>query len=63
MRLVKPGRVDPGFGRDLNQVHNGRLLADYSAEPPLLDDATWAVQKAEAFVVAMRILVTDSPPL
>ena len=63
MQLVKTGRVDPGLGRDLNQVQDMRLLADYSAEPPVLDDATWAVQQAEAFVIAMRMLVTDVPPV
>lgn len=53
-KLVLGGQVDADHGRALNKVEDIRLLADYDAEPPGFDDATWAVEQAEAFVSAIR---------
>lgn len=56
-KLVLGGLLDAGFGRAFNKVQDMRLLADYSAEPPPLDDAQSAVEQAEAFVAAVRGLI------
>ncbi len=53
-RLVLGGQMDAAFGRAFNRVHDIRLLADYSAEPPPTDQAAWAVEQAEGFVAAVR---------
>ncbi len=53
-KLVLGGHVDASLGRTLNRVGDIRLLADYDAEPPGIDDATWVVEQAEAFVMALR---------
>lgn len=53
-RLVLTGLVDASFGRAFNKVQDIRLLADYSAEPPPIDQAKWAVEQAVAFVALMR---------
>ena len=52
--LVTSGKVEAELGRSINQVQRLRQIADYVGDPPSLDDATWAVAQAEAFVVAMR---------
>jgi uncharacterized protein (UPF0332 family) len=52
--LVLSGLIGPAHGRALNKVHDMRMLADYSAEPPPLDEARVAVEQAEAFVAAIR---------
>jgi len=52
--VVQGGHVDVALGRAFNKVQDTRQLADYSAEPPALADAAWAVEQAEAFVAAMR---------
>lgn len=54
LQLVQTGKIDPALGRSINRVQEIRLVADYSADPPPLDDATSAVEKAERFVAAMR---------
>jgi uncharacterized protein (UPF0332 family) len=52
--LVKTGYIDAAFGRALNRVHEMRLLADYTAEPPSQDDAAWAVAQAEILLAELR---------
>ena len=54
LQLVQTGRINPIFGRSINRVQEIRLVADYSADPPSLEDATSAVEKAEQFVAAMK---------
>ena len=56
-RLVLGGQIDAAHGRAFNKVQDMRQLADYSAEPPPLDDTQEAVDKAEAFVAAIRSLI------
>jgi uncharacterized protein (UPF0332 family) len=53
-RLVLGGQIDAAFGRAFSKAHDIRLLADYSAEPPSLDDARWSLEQAEIFVAAIR---------
>ena len=60
-KLVLSGLVEAAFGRAINKVEDMRLLADYSAEPPPLEDAKWAVEQAEAFVEAMRAKFLTHP--
>ncbi|PPQ26064.1 HEPN domain-containing protein [Rhodopila globiformis] len=55
--LVTSGQVEAALGRAINQVQRLRQIADYVGDPPSLDDATWAVAQADAFVAAMRARV------
>ena len=57
-RLVLGGQIDAPHGGAFNKAQEMRLLADYSAEPPSPDEAQGAVEKAEAFVAAVRGLIT-----
>ena len=52
--LVLTGYIDAQFGRALNRAHDIRLLADYNAEPPPLEDALWLVEQAEAMIAAVK---------
>ena len=53
-RLVLGGQIDAAHGRAFNKAQEIRLLADYSAEPPSLDDAQRVVGQAVSFVAAVR---------
>ena len=54
-KLVLGGQIDAAHGRAFNKAQEMRLLADYSAEPPPSpDEAQGVVEKAEAFVGAIR---------
>lgn len=55
--LVLSGQVDQALGRSINKVQHFRQLADYTGESFPLEDATWAVEQADAFVAAMRARV------
>ena len=57
-KIVLGGQIDANFGRALNRVQDIRLLADYDAAPPSLTDAAWCVEQAEAFVAAVRGMIT-----
>jgi len=61
-RLVLGGQLDATHGRAFNKVQEMRLVSDYSAEPPSLDNAQEAVEKAEAFVAAIRSLIARLKP-
>jgi uncharacterized protein (UPF0332 family) len=61
-KLVVGGQIDAAFGRAFNKVQDMRQLADYSAEPPPLSEAQWAVEQAENFVDAMRDLMARLKP-
>jgi len=45
---------DAEHGGDLNKVQTLRELADYSGDPIGIDRAAWAVERAEAFVSAVK---------
>jgi uncharacterized protein (UPF0332 family) len=61
-QLVQTGHVPVELGRALNRVHELRLTADYLAEPVPLDKAERAIQEAEAFVAAVRVLIMGTKP-
>lgn len=52
--LVLSGHIDAHFGRAFNRAHDIRLLADYNAEAPSIEEAKWLVDQAEAFVAAIK---------
>ncbi len=52
--VVATGQLAAEQGSDLNKVQTLRELADYSGEPVDMDKAAWAVERAEAFVAAVK---------
>jgi len=60
--LVQGKLIAPEYGAALNQVERLRLLADYTGDPVSLEDATWAVAQAEAFLAAIRTKFFTPPP-
>jgi len=52
--LVQTGLINAEHGRSFNQVHRLRQLADYTGDPVSVDDATWALNQAEAFVAVIK---------
>jgi uncharacterized protein (UPF0332 family) len=52
--LVLSGHIDAHFGRAFNRAHDIRLLADYNAEPPSIEDAKWLVEQADALLAAIK---------
>ncbi len=52
--IVKSGKIAREQGRALARVLKTRLLADYSADSPDIDEAKETVALAEAFLVAVR---------
>ncbi len=55
-RVVATGRLAVEHGSDLNKVQTLRELADYSGDPVDIDKAGWAVERAEAFVAAVKAM-------
>lgn len=61
MHLVKPRLVAIELGKTLNKAEELRLIADYKGDPIEIEEARWAVNEAQAFVIAMQaILPTGS---
>ncbi len=56
---MKSGVLPAEQGRALAKVLKVRLLADYTSETPLLDEAGETVALAEAFVAAVRARFSD----
>jgi uncharacterized protein (UPF0332 family) len=52
--VIVAGHLPSGYGSDLNRVRKYREVADYSADSVEFDDATWSVERAEAFVAAVK---------
>ena len=52
--VVLPGHLPADHGQDLNNVQKFRLVADYSADSVDLADAGWSVERAAAFVAAVK---------
>ena len=61
--LVLGGHIAVEFGASLNKVERLRLLADYTGDPVTIDDATWAVAQAAAFITAVRSSLMNSGKL
>ena len=57
--VVKSGKIAPEQGRALARVLKTRLLADYSADSPDIDEATETVALAEAFLAAVGARFTS----
>jgi uncharacterized protein (UPF0332 family) len=55
--LVRPGHFAVEHGEALNVVQRLRQIADYSGEPIELDKAAWSVERADAFVAAVKARV------
>ncbi len=54
LHLVKNGPVSPDLGKTLNRALEIRLVADYKGESVELSDAGEMIERAEAFIEAMR---------
>lgn len=52
--VIVKGHLPATFGEDLNAVQRVRQIADYSGDPVDDEKAAWAVERAEAFVAAVR---------
>ena len=54
LQLVKPDLIDIELGKALNKVEDLRLIADYRGDAITLDDAGWAVEQAQIFLMTVR---------
>jgi uncharacterized protein (UPF0332 family) len=52
--IVKTGRMSAEFGRALNEVERMRRLADYTGDDISPERAAWAVEQAQAFLLAVQ---------
>jgi uncharacterized protein (UPF0332 family) len=52
--IVKAGEIAPEHGRALAHVLKTRLLADYTADTPGIDEARETIALAQAFLAAVR---------
>jgi uncharacterized protein (UPF0332 family) len=52
--VIIAGHLPAEHGRDLSRVQRYREVADYSADPVEVVDAAWSVERAEAFVAAVK---------
>lgn len=52
--VVVAGHLAAVHGQDFNNVQKFRLVADYSADPVDPADAAWSVERAAAFVAAVK---------
>ncbi|MGE7154683.1 HEPN domain-containing protein [Methylorubrum rhodesianum] len=57
--LVATGRIDPAFGRSLNQVEKLRLSSDYFGDVLPAEDGLWAVEQAETFVNVVKVRLPE----
>lgn len=56
LHLVKPGLIAVEHGRSLNKVEDLRLIADYKGDPITVAHATWALEQASNFLIAIQAL-------
>lgn len=63
LHLVKTGRIPVELGKALNKVEELRLIADYKGDPIEQEQAAWAVENCQVFVMAMqtRFMQSDTP--
>ena len=55
LHLVRGNRLPAEHGEALNAAQRFRQVADYTGDFVSLADATWAIERAEAFVAAIRV--------
>lgn len=60
--LALTKRIHGDLSKALNQVQRLRQIADYTAEPPEMEKAQWAVEQAEVFLEAVRATFMTKPP-
>ena len=53
LKLVKSGLVSIELGKSLNKVEDLRLMTDYKGDSVELEDATWAIDQADIFVIEL----------
>jgi len=53
LKLVKASQVSIDLGKSLNKVEDLRLMADYKGDSVELEDASWAVEQANIFVIEL----------
>lgn len=53
LKLVKTGQVSVSLGKSLNKVEDLRLMADYKGDTVEYNDAAWAVEQANIFVIEL----------
>ena len=56
--VVLAGHLPATYGETLNRVQRFRQIADCSGDPVSVENAEWAVEQAEAFVAAVRSLIS-----
>lgn len=54
LHLVKTGTVSVNLGKALNKAEELRLIADYKGDPIDLEQAAWAVENSQIFVLSMQ---------
>ena len=59
LHLVRGKHLAAGYGEDLNTVQRYRQVADYSGDPVSIEDATWALERAEAFLAAIKGVLAE----
>ena len=62
LHLVKTGRIAIEHGRSLNKVEDLRLIADYRGDPVTLENAAWALEQANNFLIAVQALQNKDLP-
>lgn len=58
--LVRGNLLAAEHGEALNTVQRYRQLADYSGDPVSTEDTTWALERAEAFIAAIKIFLAKN---
>ncbi len=58
LHIVATNLMSRELGRSLNEVEQLRLLADYTGEEITREQASYAVNKAEIFVTAVRRMLS-----
>ncbi len=53
LKLIKTGQVSLSLGKSLNKVEDLRLMADYKGDTVEYNDAAWAVEQANIFVIEL----------
>lgn len=55
--VVATGHLTAEYGSDLNKIQSLRALADYSGDPVAIEKAEWAVERAAAFLAAVKDMI------
>ena len=58
--LVRTNQLDSEHGIAFNKVQNFRLVADYEGGFVSIENAEWAVERAESFIAAIKALMAQA---